>query len=40
MVMEFLSKNIKDAIGIINDIAPEHLSLLCKENGYIENKDY
>ena len=33
-----LVKNIKDAIGIINDIAPEHLSLLCKENGYIEKK--
>ena len=33
-----LIENIHDSIGIINDIAPEHLSLLCKENEYIEKK--
>ena len=33
-----LVSNIKDAIEIINNIAPEHLSILCKENNQIENK--
>ena len=33
-----LVSNIKDAIEIINNIAPEHLSILCKENSQIENK--
>ena len=33
-----LISNIKDAIEIINNIAPEHLSILCKENNQIENK--
>ena len=34
----FLVSNINDAIEIINNIAPEHLSILCKENDQIENK--
>ena len=33
-----LVSNINDAIEIINNIAPEHLSILCKENSQIENK--
>ena len=33
-----LVSNINDAIEIINNIAPEHLSILCKENNQIENK--
>ena len=33
-----LASNINDAIEIINNIAPEHLSILCKENSQIENK--
>ena len=33
-----LISNINDAIEIINNIAPEHLSILCKENSQIENK--
>ena len=33
-----LISNIKDAIEIINNIAPEHLSILSKENNQIENK--
>ena len=33
-----LVSNINDAIEIINNIAPEHLSILCKKNNQIENK--